>query len=178
MKIFNTKIKGLKIIVLKKHKDERGSLFENFDNRKIKWDNLIFDYVSTSKKNVLRGFHFQSQFQQAKYVTVIKGKILDIVIDLRKNSRSFGKTFSIILSDKNCKSLYIPKGFAHAFYSYEKVNTIYYKLSDYYKPAYEDGIIWNDKSLKISWPSKKPIVSKKDLTMLTLKEFKTKYKSL
>ena len=84
MKIFDTKIKGIKIIRLKKYEDKRGCLFENFDNRKINWDNLIFDYVSISKKNVLRGFHFQFKFQQAKYVTVIKGKILDKVIDLRK----------------------------------------------------------------------------------------------
>ena len=100
------------------------------------------------KKNVLRGFHFNSKFPQAKFVTVLKGKILDYVIDLRKKSKTFGKSFSIILSDSNCKSLYIPKGFAHAYYSFSKLNIIYYKLSNYYHPKYEDGILWNDKIVK------------------------------
>ena len=92
------------------------------------------------KKNVLRGFHFNSKFPQAKFVTVIKGKILDYVIDLRRKSKTFGKSFSIVLSENNCKSLYIPEGFAHAYYSFAKLNLIYYKLSDYYKPKYECGI--------------------------------------
>ena len=121
------------IIQQKKHGDKRGNLRETFIKKIIKWDDLIFDYATTSKKNVLRGFHFQSKYKQAKFVSVIKGKILDCVIDLRKNSKTFGKSFKIELSDKNCKSLYIPEGFAHAYYSYEKLNIVYYKLTNSWK---------------------------------------------
>ena len=90
MEVINTKIKGLKIIQQKNHKDTRGSLREIFRKKIINWDKLVFDFVTTSKKNVLRGFHFQWKCQQAKYVSVIKGKILDCVIDLRKSSKTFG----------------------------------------------------------------------------------------
>ena len=145
MQVHNTKMKGLKIIQQKKVWDARGSLRETFRKKIVKWDDLIFDYATVSKRNVLRGFHFNSKYPQAKYVSVLKGKILDYVIDLRKNSKTFGKTFSIILSEKNCKSLYIPEGFGHAYYSFAKSNLIYYRLSNYYQPKYEGGIFWNDK---------------------------------
>ena len=119
MKIIKTKIKDLLIIKQKNNTDTRGSLRETF-NKKILNKKFIFEYCTTSKANALRGFHFQYKFQQAKFVTVLKGKILDCVVDLRKKSKTFGKTYKIILSDKNCLSLYIPEGFAHAYYSYEK----------------------------------------------------------
>ena len=106
MKVINTKFKDLKIISQRKNSDSRGILRETFKKEIIKWNNLIFDYVTTSKKNVLRGFHFQSKFQQAKFVSVLKGKVLDSVVDLRKSSKTFGKSFSIELSEKNCLSLY------------------------------------------------------------------------
>ena len=157
MKVINTKFQGLKIIQQKRHGDNRGFLRETFRRKIIKWDELIFDYVTTSKGNVLRGFHFQSKYKQAKFVSVLKGKILDCVIDLRKRSKTFGKIFSIELSENNCKSLYIPEGFAHAYYSFAKKNIIYYKLSNYYYPKYEDGILWNDKIFKSTWPLKKTI---------------------
>ena len=97
MKVLTTKFSGLKIVSHKKNSDPRGMLREIYKKKIIKWDNLIFDYVTISKKNVLRGFHFQSKFTQAKFVNVLKGKILDVVVDLRKSSRTFGKSFSIIL---------------------------------------------------------------------------------
>ena len=155
MKIVKTKIKGLLIIKQKKNIDRRGNLREIFNRKILKKDNFVFEYFTTSKANALRGFHFQYNFQQAKFVNVLKGKILDCVIDLRRNSRTFGKSFKIILSEKNCLSLYIPEGFAHAFYSYEKTNIIYYKLTNYYKPKYETGINLMDKTININWPKKK-----------------------
>jgi len=176
MKIIDTKFKGLKIIQQKKFKDPRGSLRETYRKKIIKWDSLIFDYATVSKKNVLRGFHFNTKYPQAKYVSVLRGKILDYVIDLRKNSKTFGKGFGIILSEDNCKSLYIPGGFAHAYYSYSKINLIYYKLSDYYQPKYENGIFWNDKSLKIKWPTYKPILAERDKNWDTFLNFKKIYK--
>ena len=136
MRIIKTKFKGLLIIKHKNHFDKRGSLREIFNNKILKVNNFVFEYCTTSKANALRGFHFQHKFQQAKFVNVLKGKILDCVVDLRKNSRTFGKSFKIILSDKNCLSLYIPEGFAHAYYSYEKLNIVYYKLTNYYKPKF------------------------------------------
>ena len=178
MRVINTKFKGLKIIQQKRMGDSRGNLRETYRKKIIKWDNLIFDYATVSKKNVIRGFHFQSKFQQAKFVSVLKGKILDYVVDLRTKSPTFGKSLSIVLSEDNCKSLYIPEGFAHAYYSYENFNIIYYKLSNYYQPKYEDGILWNDKSLKFKWPTKKPIVSKKDKKLRTFEDFKKVYKGL
>ena len=177
MKIIKTKIKDLLILKQKNNIDRRGSLREIF-NKKLLRKNFVFEYCTTSKPNALRGFHFQYKFQQAKFVSVIKGKILDCVIDLRKNSKTFGKTFKIILSDKNCLSLYIPEGFAHAYYSYEKLNIIYYKLSNYYKPKYEDGINLLDNSLKIKWPKGRFNISKKDKKLKTFKDFHQKYKFL
>ena len=177
MKILKTSFKDLLIIKQKNNVDKRGHLRETYNN-KILNKKFVFEYCTTSKKNVLRGFHFQTKFQQAKYINVIKGKILDCVIDLRKNSKTFGKKFKIILSDKNCLSLYIPEGFAHAYYSYEKINIIYYKLSNYYSPKYEDGINVFDKSLKIRWPKKNISISKKDRDLMTFKEFSKNYKFL
>ena len=139
---------------------------------------FIFEYCTTSKKNSLRGFHFQYKYQQAKYVTVLKGKILDCVIDLRNKSKTFGKIFKIILSSKNNLALYIPEGFAHAYYSFEKENIIYYKLTNYYNPKFESGINSLDKNLKIKWPSDTKIISKKDKKLITFQEFKKIYRSL
>ena len=170
MKIIKTKFKDLLVIKQKNNFDKRGSLRETF-NSKILKKNFIFEYCTTSKKNALRGFHFQYKFQQAKYVNVLKGKILDCVIDLRKNSKTFGKAFKIILSDKNCLSLFIPEGFAHAYYSYEKINIVYYKLTNFYKPKFESGINLLDSTLNIKWPKKKFSISKKDKLHISFREF-------
>ena len=170
MKIVKTQFKGLIIVKQKLNKDRRGFLRETF-NEKILKKKFVFEYYTRSKKNVLRGFHFQTKYEQCKYVNVLKGKILDCVIDLRKNSKTFGKSFKILLSDKNCLGLYIPRGFAHAYYSFDKENIIYYKLDNYYRPNLERGIIWNDKDLGIKWPTKRPIVCKKDKNLPTLKKY-------
>jgi len=178
MKIFNTKFKGLKIVKQDSYRDKRGLLKVTHNEKIIKKKNFIFEYCTISKKNALRGFHFQHKFQQVKYVSVLKGKILDCVIDLRKRSKTFGSSFKIILSEKNNLALYIPKGFAHAYYSYDKENIIYYKLNNYYKPDFEDGINLTDKKLKIKWPGRKFIISMKDKKLNSLEYFKKKYKYL
>ena len=108
MKVINTNFEGLKIISHKRNSDSRGSLRETYIKKIIKWDNLVFDYATVSKKNVLRGFHFQFKNQQVKYVSVIKGKILDCVIDLRKKSKTYGKSFSILLSEKKLHIIVYP----------------------------------------------------------------------
>ena len=178
MKIYETKIKGLLVIKQKNNIDKRGSLREIYNKKIFANKKFVFEYCTTSKKNVARGFHFQTKFQQAKYVSVLKGKILDVVVDLRRNSKTFGKTFKILLTAKNATSLYIPEGFGHAYYSFDKENIIYYKLDNYYNPKFESGIIYNDPNLNLKWPNKSMIISKKDKKLLTIIEFKKKFKSL
>ena len=170
MKLYKTRFKGLYIIKQINNIDKRGNLRETY-HRKILNKKFVFEYCTSSKKNVLRGFHFQRKFQQAKYVNVLKGKILDVVIDLRKRSKTFGKVFKIILSRKNSLGLYIPAGFGHAYYSFENENIIYYKLENFYKPQFESGIVYNDKKLKIKWPKKKMILSNKDKRLISFEKF-------
>ena len=174
MKIIKTKFKGLFVIKHKSYRDNRGYLREIF-NEKILKKKFNFEYYTYSKKNVLRGFHFQKSSPQSKYINVLKGKIIDCVIDLRIKSKTFGKKFKITLSEKNSLGLFVPRGFAHAYYTLEKENIVYYKLDNFYKPSAERGIIWNDKSLKIKWPSKKPLVSHKDKNLPTLSEYLKKH---
>ena len=175
MKIKKTKFKNLLIVEQKNNKDTRGSLRETFNNKILK-KKFVFEYCTTSKENVFRGFHFQLKNKQAKFVNVVKGKILDIVIDLRKGSKTFGKTHSIILSKQNALGLYIPAGFAHAYYSYDKENIIYYKLDNYYNPKFENGIVLTDPKLNIKLPKVKVKISKKDRNLITLDQFKKKFK--
>ena len=177
MIIKKTKFKDLLIIKQKNNRDNRGILRETFNNKILK-KKFIFEYCTTSKKNVFRGFHFQKKNKQAKYVNVVKGKILDLVIDLRRKSKTFGKVFSIILSKNNALGLYIPAGFAHAYFSYENENIIYYKLDNYYNPKFEFGIDFNDPTLNIKLPRVKIKISKKDRNLLSLDEFKKKFKFL
>ena len=161
MKIIKTKIKDLLILKSKNFSDNRGYLREIF-RKDILNENFPFDLISFSNKNVLRGLHFQSKFSQAKLITVTNGKIFDVAVDLRRKSKTFGKYFSIILSEKDDFSFYIPENFAHGFLCMSKSCTIHYKLSNYRNPKYEKTIRWNDNKLKIKWPVNKPILSKKD----------------
>lgn len=175
MKIINTKISGLKIIKSKNFYDSRGSFREVFKKNLIK-NNMIFGCLSKSKKNVLRGLHLQTKYSQTKLITVLKGKILDVVVDLRKNSETFGKNISIILSANNPKSVIIPKGCAHGFLGLDKENIIYYLCDNYRSKQNEVGINWNDKDLNIQWPIKKPKISKKDKNNLSFELYKRKFK--
>ena len=170
MKIIQTKFKGLLIIKQKNNIDKRGSLRETFNKKILKKSDFVFEYCTISKRNSLRGFHFQYKFQQAKYVSVLKGKILDCVIDLRKKSKTFGKVFKIILSEKNCLSLYIPEGFAHGYLTLEDDTIVQYKCTDYYDPNSEYGIVWDDKDLKINWDVSNPVLSEKDRNHPRLKD--------
>jgi dTDP-4-dehydrorhamnose 3,5-epimerase len=173
MKIINTKILGLKILKSKNFYDSRGFFREVFKKKLIK-KNFIFGCLSKSKKNVLRGLHLQTKFSQAKLVTVLKGKIFDVVVDLRKNSKTFGKSFSITLSSKNPQSLIVPRGCAHGFLSLDKENIIYYLCDNYRSKKYEVSINWCDKDLKIKWPKKKPKISLKDKNNLSFAYYKNK----
>lgn len=178
MKILKTPIKGLYVIKQENYKDNRGSLREIHNSKIIGKKIFKYEYFSISKRNVLRGFHFQTKFQQVKFVNVLKGKILDCVIDLRKKSKTFGKVYKIILSEKNSKSLYIPEGFAHSYFGLSKENIVYYKMSDYFKPNFYSGIVYNDTDLNIKWPKYKPVISRKDKNLITFREFCKKYNGI
>mgnify|MGYP001210678753 CR=1 FL=1 len=175
MKILNTKFYGLKIIRGINHYDKRGYFREIFKNNFFKNKKFVFGCISKSKKNVLRGFHIQKKFQQDKIVSVIQGKIFDVAVDLRKKSKTFGKYYWIILSEKNSTSLFIPAGFAHGFCALENENLVLYGLTNYRSKNNEIGILWNDDSLKIKWPIKKPIISSNDKKNITFKEYKYLY---
>ena len=172
MKLLKTKINGPKLIKSQILKDNRGYLRETFRNYLIKNQSFPFDVMSFSKKNVLRGLHIQTKKTQAKIITVTYGKIFDVAVDLRKNSKTFGKYVSVIISDKSDFSFYIPKGFAHGFLCLSKECTVNYKCSEYRNSKSEKTLSWNDKTLKIKWPIKKPILSKKDKNGLNLISFK------
>ena len=176
MKIVNTKFQGLKIIKGINYYDNRGYFRETFKNSFFQNKKFIFWCMSKSKKNVIRGLHLQKEFKQDKFVSVVKGKIFDVVVDLRKKAKTYGKKYSIILSEKNSTSLFIPAGFAHGFCTMEKENLVFYGCTNYRSKDDEIGILWNDSELKIKWPIKNPIVSQKDRKLRTFYDFKKFYK--
>ena len=171
MKIKKTKIKNLKIIFSPIYKDNRGYFREIFKKKFFNQNKFVFTCVSCSKKNVLRGMHLQKKFSQGKYLSVLKGEIFDVAIDLRKKSKSFGKYFSTKISDKNGISIYIPPGFAHGFVGLKKENIISYHCTNLRSKKHEIGIIWNDKDLRIKWPIKNPILSNKDKNNISFKDY-------
>jgi dTDP-4-dehydrorhamnose 3,5-epimerase len=171
MKIKSTKFKDLKIIHSPIHSDKRGKFKEVFKAKFFNKTKFVFTCVSSSKKNVLRGMHLQTKFSQGKYLSIIKGEIYDVAIDLRKNSKNFGKYFGINLSEKNGTSIYIPPGFAHGFLGLKKENVICYHCTNYRSKNHELGINWNDKDINIKWPKKNPILSNKDKKNISLKDY-------
>ncbi|BBE30323.1 dTDP-4-dehydrorhamnose 3,5-epimerase [Tepiditoga spiralis] len=167
--ILKTNINGVYILKPKVFKDNRGFFMESwnkkdFFNIGIKKDFVQDNHVQ-SKKGVLRGLHFQTKHKQGKLIRCINGKIYDISVDLRKNSKTFGKYFSVLLSDKNKNMLYIPEEFAHGYLVLSDKTEILYKTTDYYYPEYESGIIWNDKTLNINWNLDKYKIKKSELIL-------------
>lgn len=170
MRIIKTFIEDLFIIEPQLFKDKRGFFYESFNLNKLNEINshsFVQENESKSRKGVIRGLHFQKPpYTQTKIVRCVKGKILDVVVDLRKESNNFGKSFSIELSSINKKQLYIPKGFAHGFQVLSNEAVVNYKVDQYYNKISDSGIIWNDKDLSIGWNyAIKPILSKKDLNL-------------
>ena len=170
MKIVNTDIKGLFLIKTNIFNDKRG-FFKEVEKFKVLKKKFIFDCFSFSKKNTLRGLHLQTKKGQAKLITVVHGKILDVVVDLRKKSSTYGKYYSIEISQKSDFSLFIPAGFAHGFLCLSKNCAVYYKCTNYRDQNSEKTIKWNDKNLNINWPIKNPILSKKDAIGINFKDF-------
>lgn len=174
MKILETGIEGLFHIVPAIYDDHRGHFLEFFKSSKFQGLTGGIDFqqdnISFSKKNVLRGLHLQMPpAQQAKIVTVITGKVLDVVVDLRAGSSTFGKTYRVELSSELRNQLIIPAGFAHGFSTLADAHFLY-KCSREYDPSCETGIIWNDADLNIDWQVSEPILSDKDKQLPTLRE--------
>ena len=179
-----TEIKGLFIIEPQIFEDGRGFFLESYNYntfKEIGIENIfVQDNHSKSLKGVLRGLHFQKEeYSQAKLVRVLKGAVLDIVVDLRKNSETFGKYVAVELNEKNKKMLFIPKGFAHGFLTLEDDTEFVYKCDNFYNPKSEVGIIWNDIDLNIDWnldkyniKEKELIISEKDKKNITFKEYR------
>ena len=167
MNITETNLKGLLVIEPQVFEDDRGYFFESFNQSKFKEFGLdvyfVQDNQSKSKKNVLRGLHFQNPPKaQGKLVQVIKGSVLDVAVDIRQNSETYGEHFALVLSEKNKKQMYIPAGFAHGFLTLEDETIFSYKCTNFYSPENESSILWNDVDLKINWPSSNPIINEKD----------------
>nr|WP_261791276.1 dTDP-4-dehydrorhamnose 3,5-epimerase [Fusobacterium nucleatum] len=184
MKKIETEIKDLFIIEPQIFEDSRGYFFESYNYntfKEIGIDNIfVQDNHSKSLKGVLRGLHFQKgEYSQAKLIRALKGAVLDIAVDLRKDSETFGKYIAVELNEKNKKMLFIPKGFAHGFLSLENDTEIFYKCDNFYNPKSESAIIWNDRDLNIDWNFKKYsidehklIISEKDKKNISFKEYK------
>ena len=171
MIVNKTKFKDLYVFEGQRFIDKRGEFREIILQKKIK-KKIIFTVFSRSKKNVLRGLHIQRKKMQGKLITVLKGKILDVAVDCRKNSKTFGKTYKTVLSSKNCRSIYIPEGFLHGFLCLEKDNFVVYGCTKYRQKQSETGVKWNDPDLKINWGTKKPLLSKKDKNNIFFKDLK------
>ena len=170
MKLIKTNIKDLLLIKTKIFKDNRG-FFKEVEKQSVLKKKFIFDCFSFSKKNTLRGLHLQKNKPQAKIITVAQGKIMDVVVDLRKKSKTYGKHFSIKISQDSDFSLYIPEGFAHGFMCLSKFCVVYYKCTNYREKNSEITIKWNDENLKIKWPTAKPILSKKESEGISFSDF-------
>ena len=170
MKIIKTNFKNLFIVKGKRFLDKRGFFRELLVEKLIK-KKLVFHVVSKTKKNYLRGLHLQRKNVQGKYISVVKGKIFDVAVDCRKKSTTFGKYYKIILSDKNCTSIYMPPGFAHGLVGLDEENIVVYHCTKYRDENSETGIKWNDKTINIKWPVKKPKISDKDSKNISFKNF-------
>ena len=182
MKITKTSISDLIIIEPKVFNDSRGYFFEPYNKNKfdklISKTNFVQDNESKSIKGVLRGFHFQKPpYEQAKLVRCVYGKVLDVALDIRKNSKTYGKFETVILSGKNKKQLFIPRGFAHAFLVLSDTALFSYKVDNIYNPDSDDGIIWNDMFLDVDWPFEESdlIISEKDKKLVSFPAFQSPF---
>ncbi|HAC62508.1 MAG TPA: dTDP-4-dehydrorhamnose 3,5-epimerase [Cyanothece sp. UBA12306] len=176
MKVISTNIPDVMIIEPKIFGDERGFFYESFNAKKfaeetgLKTD-FVQDNHSKSSKNVLRGLHYQIQQTQGKLVRVVSGKVLDIAVDIRKSSPSFGQWVGCILSEENKRQFWVPQGFAHGFVVLSDTAEFLYKTTDYYAPQHERSILWNDPDIGIDWQLEgEPILSKKDQAGTLLKD--------
>ena len=171
-------IEGLKVITPKVFGDSRGYFFESYNKNDFVNAGITCEFVqdnqSSSKRGVLRGLHFQKNFPQVKLVRCINGEVFDVAVDLRRDSKTFGKWFGVVLSAENKKQFFIPKGFAHGFLVLSDYAEFAYKCSDFYHPDDEGGLIWNDPDIGVEWPLQdgvELIFSDKDTKWRGIKEY-------
>lgn len=180
MTFTKTEIDGVYIIEPKVFGDNRGYFMETYNENEFKANGLDYTFVqdnqSKSKKGVLRGLHFQKTHPQAKLVRVLEGEVLDVAMDLRKGSKTYGKWVGVVLSEENKKMFMIPRGFAHGFVVLSDTATFAYKCDEFYHPEDEGGIAWNDPDVAIDWQYEgEPLLSEKDKKHPTLKESKMEF---
>lgn len=176
MKVEELKIPGMILITLKKYADNRGFFMEIYRRSIFSEFGLSSEFVqdnrSFSTKNILRGMHYQIKKPQGKLLSILRGKIFDVGVDLRKNSPTFGQWCGVELSAENPQQLFLPPGVAHGFCTLADDNEIFYKCTDYHDATDEGGLLWNDPVINIQWPITNPIINKRDnmfptLSMLT-----------
>lgn len=175
MKLLPTKLAGVLIIEPDVYRDERGYFLEVFHQKKYAnefgiLEPFVQDNRSHSVKDTLRGLHFQQKKPQGKFVHATLGEIFDVVIDIKKGSPTFGQWISTVLSGENFRQIYVPPGYAHGFCVLSPTADVEYKCTEFYDPALETSLLWNDPTLKIDWPLKNPILSKKDSEGKLLKD--------
>ncbi len=181
MKFTETQIKGAWIIEPIVHGDNRGFFLESYSSKEMADHGLPTDYVQDNharslEKGVLRGLHFQKPpYAQSKLVRVVRGAVYDVVVDLRKDSPTFGTSFGITLSEENKTMLFVPKGFAHGYCTLTNDTEFLYKVDQYYTPSHDAGIFYNDGDLSISWPATQPVLSKKDAALPKLKDIQSPF---
>jgi dTDP-4-dehydrorhamnose 3,5-epimerase len=181
MEIRELILKGVFQVSLNPLMDERGFFMRTYDvdffekaGINYKW--VQENHASSKQKGVIRGLHFQfPPFTETKLIRCIKGTILDVFLDLRAGSDTFGQWDSVELSEENKKMILLPRGFAHGYCTLTDISEVLYKVDSVYSHQYECGILWNDKTLNINWPAKDPVLSEKDLKNMTLTEFTSKY---
>ncbi|MEW6698642.1 MAG: dTDP-4-dehydrorhamnose 3,5-epimerase [Bacillota bacterium] len=173
MKLMETRLPGVVIIEPRVFNDSRGFFMEIWQQERYQQAGIsagfVQDNLSFSTKGVLRGLHFQNPNTQGKLVCVLQGEVFDVAVDIRVGSPTFGQWVGVLLSADNMRQLYIPEGFAHGFCVLSDTALFTYKCTDYYNPATEGGIIWNDPDINIDWPLEEPVLSKKDINFPQLR---------
>lgn len=175
MNVIEGNLSGLKIIEPKVFGDNRGYFFESWQQQRYQQlgisDDFVQANVSKSQRGVLRGLHFQQPNAQGKLVYVLSGEVFDVAVDIRRGSPTFGQYQAVVLSDKNHRQFYLPKGFAHGFCVLSETAIFAYMCTDYYQPQAEQSLLWNDPQIAIEWPLASPELSEKDRNALTLEQF-------
>lgn len=166
MRVLDTRLPGVVVVEPKVFRDERGSFLESWSLQRYRDAGLpaefVQDNVSVSRRGVLRGLHYQEPNPQGKLVSVLRGEVFDVAVDIRVGSPTFGRWVGYLLSEENARQLYVPEGFAHGFVVLSESATVSYKCTSYYDPASEGTVLWSDPAIGIEWPVREPILSAKD----------------
>jgi dTDP-4-dehydrorhamnose 3,5-epimerase len=174
MRVKPTELEGLLVIEPERYRDERGFFLESFQAERYRTNGIVEMFVqdnhSRSRQGVLRGMHFQVKRPQAQIVTVIRGRVFDVAVDLRAGSATFGLWYGVELSDEGPQQLYMAAGFAHGFYVLSKFADLHYKVSQLYDATDEGGVLWNDADIGIRWPHQTPLVSNRDSSYPVLRK--------